>query len=42
LRCGWDRWIGEAGWFVGLTGFWTSDAPEDLLRQFDITAKAVV
>ncbi|MGH1591715.1 transketolase [Methylobacterium phyllosphaerae] len=41
LRFGWDRWIGETGGFVGMTGFGASGAPEDLFRHFGITAEAV-
>ncbi|QGY00860.1 transketolase [Methylobacterium mesophilicum SR1.6/6] len=41
LRFGWDRWIGEDGGFVGMTGFGASGAPEDLFRHFGITAEAV-
>lgn len=41
LRFGWDRWIGEEGGFVGMTGFGASGAPEDLFRHFGITAEAV-
>ncbi|MGU3327721.1 transketolase [Methylobacterium mesophilicum] len=42
LRFGWDRWIGEDGGFVGMTGFGASGAPEALFRHFGITAEAVV
>ncbi|MDH2311275.1 transketolase [Methylobacterium brachiatum] len=41
LRFGWDRWIGEEGGFVGMTGFGASGAPEALFRHFGITAEAV-
>ncbi|MBE7246164.1 MAG: hypothetical protein INR63_14545, partial [Actinomycetospora chiangmaiensis] len=42
LRFGWDRWIGEEGGFVGMTGFGASGSPEDLIRHFGLTAEAVV
>ncbi len=42
VRFGWDRWIGEEGGFVGMTGFGASGAPETLYRHFGITAEAVV
>ena len=41
LRFGWDRWIGEDGGFIGMTGFGASGAPDDLFRHFGITAEAV-
>ncbi|MFE1601147.1 transketolase [Methylobacterium sp. ID0610] len=42
LRFGWDRWIGEAGGFVGMTGFGASGPGDELFRHFGITAEAVV
>jgi transketolase len=36
------RVAGEDGGFVGMTGFGASEAPENLLRHFGITAEAVV
>jgi transketolase len=42
LRFGWDRWLGDHGAFVGMSGFGAS-APADVLYQhFDITAEAIV
>jgi transketolase len=41
-RLGWDRWIGEKGAFVGMTGFGASAPAPDLYRHFDITSEAVV
>ncbi|MDP4026711.1 transketolase [Methylobacterium sp. NEAU 140] len=42
LRFGWDRWIGEDGGFVGMTGFGASGPADELFRHFGITAEAVV
>ena len=41
-RLGWDRWIGERGRFIGMTGFGASAPAPDLYRHFGITAEAVV
>jgi transketolase len=40
-RLGWDRWIGENGTFIGMTGFGASAPAPDLYRHFNITAEAV-
>jgi transketolase len=40
-RLGWDRWIGETGAFVGMSGFGASAPAPDLYRHFDITPEAV-
>jgi transketolase len=40
-RLGWDRWIGEAGAFVGMSGFGASAPASELYRHFGITAEAV-
>ena len=40
-RLGWDRWIGERGAFVGMTGFGASAPAGDLYRHFAITPEAV-
>ena len=37
----WARWLGDAGEFVGMTGFGASAPAETLYREFDITADAV-
>lgn len=42
VRFGWDRYIGETGGFVGMSGFGASGDYPDLYRQFGITAEAVV
>ena len=41
LRFGWDRWLGEHGGFVGMTGYGASGPAEQLYRHFGITAEAV-
>jgi transketolase len=40
-RLGWDRWIGESGAFVGMSGFGASAPAADLYRHFDITPEVV-
>jgi transketolase len=42
LRFGWDRWLGERGGFVGMTGFGASGPAEVLYPHFGITPEAVV
>jgi len=37
----WARWLGDAGEFVGMTGFGASAPAETLYREFGITADAV-
>ena len=41
IRMGWERFIGEAGVFVGMTGFGASAPAEVLYKHFGITAEAV-
>ncbi|MEZ5997403.1 MAG: transketolase [Hyphomonas sp.] len=41
VRFGWDRWIGEEGGFVGMTGFGASAPYDKLYKHFGITAEAV-
>jgi transketolase len=41
VRQGWERFIGEDGGFVGMTGFGASAPFERLYREFGITAEAV-
>ena len=41
-RLGWDRYIGESGGFVGMTGFGASGAEDDLWKHFGITPERVV
>jgi transketolase len=42
IRQGWDRFIGEDGGFVGMTGFGASAPAEVLYEKFGITAEAVL
>jgi transketolase len=39
---GWEKYIGDQGAFVGMTGFGLSGAAKDLYEHFCITAQAVV
>ena len=41
VRLGWDRYIGENGRFVGMSGFGASAPAADLYEHFGITAAAV-
>jgi len=41
-RLGWDRWIGERGAFIGMSGFGASAPATELYRHFGITADAAV
>ncbi len=41
IRLGWERFIGEDGKFVGMTGFGASAPFERLYKEFGITAEAV-
>jgi transketolase len=40
-RLGWDRWIGERGVFIGMTGFGASAPAAQLYEHFGITAERV-
>ncbi|MCB1506759.1 MAG: transketolase [Hyphomicrobiaceae bacterium] len=40
-RLGWDRWIGEKGAFIGMTGFGASAPAPKLYEHFGITPQAV-
>jgi transketolase len=42
LRFGWDRWLGDDGGFVGMTGFGASGPADELYRHFGITPEAIV
>ncbi|MGF6999886.1 transketolase [Paraburkholderia sp. GAS32] len=42
LRFGWDRYLGERGGFVGMTGFGASASAATLYEHFGITAQHVV
>jgi transketolase len=39
---GWERWTGDQGGFVGMTGFGASAPAKDLYQHFKITPEAVV
>jgi transketolase len=41
VRMGWEKFIGEDGAFVGMTGFGASAPYERLYKEFGITAEAV-
>lgn len=41
-RLGWDRYIGDAGAFIGMNGFGASAPAPELYRHFGITPEAVV
>jgi transketolase len=40
-RLGWDRWIGDRGGFIGMSGFGASAPAPALYKHFGITAEAV-
>jgi transketolase len=40
-RLGWDRWIGERGAFIGMSGFGASGPAGELYKHFGVTAEAV-
>jgi transketolase len=42
MRFGWDRWLGERGGFVGMSGFGASGPADRLYEHFGITAEALV
>lgn len=42
IQQGWERFIGEDGAFIGMTGFGASAPADVLYREFGITAEAVV
>ncbi|WP_068087096.1 transketolase [Polycladidibacter stylochi] len=42
IRQGWDRFIGNDGCFIGMTGFGASAPYKELYSHFGITAEAVV
>jgi len=42
IKQGWERFIGEDGAFVGMTGFGASAPAEVLYEKFGITAEAIV
>jgi len=42
MRFGWDRWLGENGAFIGMSGFGASGPADELYRHFGITVDAVL
>lgn len=42
VRFGWDRYLGERGGFIGMTGFGASGPADALYQHFGITPAAVV
>jgi transketolase len=42
VKTGWEKFIGDNGHFIGMTGFGASAPAEVLYEKFGITAKAVV
>jgi transketolase len=42
VRQGWDGFIGSGGVFIGMSGFGASAPYEDLYKEFNITAEAIV
>jgi len=42
VRFGWDRWLGDQGGFVGMSGFGASGPADQLYRHFGITPEAIV
>jgi transketolase len=42
VRFGWDRYIGDAGGFVGMSGFGASGPAGELFNHFGITPEAIV
>ena len=42
LRFGWDRYLGERGGFVGMTGYGASGPADKLYEHFGITPAAIV
>jgi transketolase len=39
---GWERWVGDAGATLGLSGFGASAPYQDLYRHFGLTTQRVV
>jgi transketolase len=42
MKFGWERWLGDSGAFVGMTGFGASGPADALYQHFNITAEAIV
>ena len=41
MKFGWERWLGDDGVFVGMTGFGASASADQLYRHFGITSEAI-
>ncbi|MFC4253032.1 transketolase [Sinimarinibacterium flocculans] len=41
LRQGWDRWLGDDGGFIGMTGFGASAPAKDLYPHFGLTVERI-
>nr|WP_157730531.1 hypothetical protein [Variovorax sp. HW608] len=41
MRFGWDRYLGERGGFIGMTGFGASGPADELYEHFGIVPAAV-
>ncbi len=41
VRLGWDRWLGDGGAFIGMSGFGASGPGPELYKHFGITPEAV-
>ncbi|WKW49395.1 transketolase [Rhodomicrobium lacus] len=41
-RFGWDRWIGDKGAFIGMSGFGASGPATQVYKEFGITVEAVI
>jgi len=41
-RFGWDRWIGDKGAFIGMSGFGASGPAPQVYKEFGITVEAVI
>ena len=42
MKFGWERWLGDNGAFIGMSGFGASGPADALYRHFNITADAIV
>jgi transketolase len=38
---GWERWLSEDGFFIGISGFGAAASPEDLYEQYGMTPEAI-
>lgn len=42
MKFGWERWLGDNGSFIGMSGFGASGPADVLYRHFNITPEAIV